>query len=273
MKHRQFVVLVLVFGLLAGSGAQAQTELLRNPGFESISPCLYGQGDLPDDWLYGSGTAPGADTYSDGLDGSAVCGLNPGDFGHFPGVAAFDGHRWVAGADWPIAPAAEALSQLLDQPLVPGSAYVVSGQVIRSQSLVGSGTYQFWLGLGASFETDAVYLGEWDETSNASAWQERDAVFIAPPEADTHLYFILRPHVTGADVTYIGLDAVSLMPFEDGSREFVSRNDALPSGGSGSLADDILIQGTVGQGFHSMPAENPEFRVDPGFQRLEEQQP
>src|SRR5213594_1984852 len=110
--------IVLVISALLPSGGYAQ-NLIRNPSFESVpcnAPCGQDQGLMPSDWFTApySIVLPPADTWSN--DGSY--GLSPGSYGHFPGLLAADGTRWVAAASYPNAfGLIEFVGQTLTAPL------------------------------------------------------------------------------------------------------------------------------------------------------------
>lgn len=199
----------LVFGASAAvmyvvSGTSA--DLLRNGSFELVPGAHHDQGILPNEWVQTSGIYAGADTY----DTTGVYGLWPSEYGHFSGVVAQDGNRWVAGACFGSG-VSESFGQLLSAPLVPGWSYELSAQLHASYTLAGMGGFEVFLAPAASMQ-NAVPLGYLGSTLSNMAWEGRSVVFMAPPGAAELPYLILSPYNATLDVlSYPGIDAVALV--------------------------------------------------------------
>ena len=188
---------------LVSLSATAHASFITNGSFETVPNGTRDQGLLPSGWFQASGISPGADTYSN--DGSY--GLNPGDFGNFPGVTAFDGIRWVAGAS--VAGFGdESFGTKLTMTLTPGQEYMLQAhlyQAIRSD-LDNPGAYRLSLSDGST----TVSLGSLAPTTGINAWEARSLTFTAPTDASSRPFLIFTPYRTTAGIAYPGLDDVSL---------------------------------------------------------------
>lgn len=191
------VALCIVLGMAQATDA---ANLLRNGSFETVPGNNHNQGLLPSDWVQYSGPSPGADTY----DASGVYGLWPSDFGHFTGVTAKDGIRWVAA--WS-GQGGEVFAQLLTAPLTAGTQYTLSAYLRPAYDYPYLGTYEISLGSA----TDSLVLGQLSPAvSSTASWQESILTFTAPQGSDTHPYLVFGPHLLANSDVYIGIDAVSL---------------------------------------------------------------
>lgn len=193
--------LVVAFSVILGTaGVVEAANLLRNPGFETIPGTVYGQAILPSDWIQLMGM--GADTYSN--DGSY--GLNPGDFGNFPGVTAHGGIRWVAG--WNGGP--ESFAQELTAALTPGTAYDLSAFLITAKrgDISASGSYEISLTSDLN-QPNWVVLGTLSPLSGAG-WSGSTLTFVAPHDAGALSYIVLKPVSGDANSSYPGIDDLSL---------------------------------------------------------------
>ena len=156
---------------------------------------------MPSEW-YSAASSP--DTYSN--DGSY--GLNPGDYGNFPGIMAHGGLRWVAGAS--VGP--ESIGQILTSPLMAGAAYSMSAylqQAIRGD-LNNPGGYDVrFESADRSLGFDAGILGY--TTTVAAGWTLEVMNFTAPANATslTRIVFVPVSPAAGGG-SYSGLDDVTL---------------------------------------------------------------
>ncbi len=178
-------------------------NLLRNPGFEEIPGVAGGQGLMPSEWLSFNVTP---DTYSN----DGMYGINPGDFGNFPGVTAFSGARWVAG--W--SAANEQFAQVLTMPLQPGQTYSLSGwmlQALRSD-LDNPGGYEIYLVADELSSTDSgELLGYLGSTADLDDWAFFTLDFVAPANSNTLPILVFSSTALDpATGSYAGLDNVSL---------------------------------------------------------------
>jgi hypothetical protein len=170
-------------------------SLVANGGFETIGPAQLGQGLLPASWV---ATVNSADTYS--TDGSF--GLNPGDFGHFPGTLAFEGIRWVAGADFP-----ESFGQVLATPVQPAVLYRVSAALHRDTgSRVGAGGYE--VRLKATMASTSFVVAGTLAAVSSSVWETRSFTFTLPAASSGLPFLELVP--VGAS-SYPAIDDLSLV--------------------------------------------------------------
>jgi len=173
---------------------------LRNPSFETVpSPPQFGQALMPTEWRH---VELSADVWS--TDGSY--GLAPGEFGHFTGMSAQDGNRWVAGASFP-----ESFNQQLTARLANNASYRVSAWLLQNNnfSYDSPGSYRFTLTQTAS--PAGAVLGTFAPTSSNSSWAYRELCFTAPADANTRPFLLLTPTtVTGAN-TYPGIDNMQLI--------------------------------------------------------------
>lgn len=211
---------VLIFIITAAPGeSRAQPNLLRNPSFESFTTsCLSAQGELPDEWLQsGNNTSYGADTYHDLDTAFDGCGLEAGAFGHWPGIKAQNGDRWIAGGR--TQSIAESTGQYLSTLLTPGFGYTVSGWILRDGGTGGyirrdpSG-YNVWLSSGhvLHLAEQRVAVGVLGPTDDPANWTFDSFDFTAPENAGDFPYIIFEPFASsfGLGGGYPGLDDVSL---------------------------------------------------------------
>jgi len=199
---RPICILSALLGL-AGSVA-AQSNLLRNPGFETVPNADRGQGILPSEWL---NVRASADTYSN--DGSY--GLGPATGGNFFEVTANEGIRWVAG--WALVQ--ETFGQELSTPLVGGVGYELSAALIQAKrsDLDVKGGYEVYL--AKSYQdafSSPVLLGRLGPTTDSYAWEVASLSFTAPADANqlNFLYFSPYSESTTIGVAYPGLDSLTL---------------------------------------------------------------
>ena len=212
----------ILFGFALLTQIAHSQNLLRNPSFESVPDGSHGQGLLPSDWLDATGgIVPWADTYSN--DGSY--GLPTNNGGHFPGVTAPDGIRWVAGGFFPAGSLgsasdhtySEAFGQLLTAPLVPDTTYTFSALLHQDMLATGYGAnypggYDVFLSPTSSVsDPSAVFVARLSRTTGLDAWEERATYFIAPHNAADLLYIILSPYSMDSTIrTYPAIDNLSL---------------------------------------------------------------
>ncbi len=201
---KRVILAGIVSGLFVlGSVGIAQANIIRNASFENVSSSSSGQGFLPDDWVNITPPSPAADTYSD--DGSY--GLSPGDWGHFAGVTAKDGHRWVAG--WS-AGGQESFGQWLTAPLIAGTNYDVSAWLHQDThtSLNNPGGYEIFLTDTPGIQTEMI--GVLGSTTSGGGWEQFSFSFTATT-AMAELDFIeFGPSDIGSGGVYPGLDLVSM---------------------------------------------------------------
>jgi TolB protein len=187
--------------------ALAQGNLVSNPSFELVpcaTPCSPGQGALPSGWI---GLSLSPDTYSN--DGSY--GLGPGEFGHFPGVTAPDGIRWMAGGSFP-----EILGQT-GVALTPGVEYAISAFLHEDNgaggfALPNPGSYRVELWDGTTTAADKLVLGTFALTADPTSWEFRTFNVVAPAGASTHTVLALVPVGSPQGAAYPGIDNVVIQP-------------------------------------------------------------
>ncbi|MGD9857101.1 MAG: hypothetical protein AB7U20_19310 [Planctomycetaceae bacterium] len=201
--------MLLALGLLEflGLAGPACAALLSNPSFETVPDSSAGQGLLPSDYFNAGNIGLGADTYSS----DDSYGLSPGAFGNFPGAAALDGIRFVAGAENP-GNFNEAFGQTLSVPLMPGSSYTFTAS-IRERLGGGfvSGGYELLLSPSTAFDdAGAMSLGLLDPTTGLDDWEFRSLTFLAPANALSLPNFILAPYSASSGEAYIAIDDLSL---------------------------------------------------------------
>jgi hypothetical protein len=194
------------------------SNLLENPGFETVPNSNVGQGFMPSDWvtLPASIGVPG-DTYSN--DGSY--GLQPGVApfaNNFLGVLAYEGIRFVAG--WAIVP--ELIVQDLSSPLESGETYRISGWLQQSYNHDTQGAYEIYLAEDHDVNvltTGKTKVGQLDHTdSYGDGWTYRETSFVASGSGKD--VFALSPYNVGSNA-YPGLDDVSLNKFEGCEEEHI----------------------------------------------------
>jgi hypothetical protein len=175
------------------------TTLVVNGSFEDVGgSTLTGQALLPVSW---TAITLSPDTYSN--DGSY--GLLPGGFGHFPGGAAFDGIRWVAGGSFP-----ETLGQALAASVQPGVRYTVSAAIRRDTGATpGTGSYEVRL-KSTLLSTTFVVAGRFAEPVG-TGWETFAFDFALPVAGPAYAFVELVPFASGAQVSYPGIDAFSIV--------------------------------------------------------------
>ena len=209
--------IVLVISALLPSGGYAQ-NLIRNPSFENVpcnTPCGQDQGLMPSDWFTGpySIVLPPADTLSN--DGSY--GLPPGSFGHFPGVLAADGKRWVAAVSYPnVYGLIEFVGQTLTAPLTPRARYTLTASVHRDNGSTGfafptPGSWRVELWSTTTSDTARkIVVGELGIVGGNS-WVQQTLDFVAPADVGTYRNLVFVPISSSATAAaYPALDNVSL---------------------------------------------------------------
>lgn len=209
---RAFIAAAVV---LSSVGASVRADFITNASFEDVPDTSTGQGFLPTGWLQTGTFTPGADTYSN--DGSY--GLAPDGFGNFPGVTAFDGIRWVAGAAFgrlasSTTVAGEAFGRVLETPLTPLEEYRVDAhlhQALRTD-LANPGGYHLFLAVDGSAGglAGALLLGALAPTTAAGGWEARSLTFIAPSDAASRTLLIFAPYQVTSGNAYPGIDVTTV---------------------------------------------------------------
>ena len=175
-------------------------SLIPNGDFES-GTALCTQGSLPFPWFQAGLTSPGADAYS--TDCNLLGGLAPDFLGNFPGLAAFDGLRFVAG--WSEA-GGEAFGVPLTTPVVAGNAYGLRAAFSASASHSGTSGYEVWLSADMQLDAGDFQVGLIGNGAGPGAWTVDGLVFVVPAGASAFDYMILSPAGPGSD-TYMATDA------------------------------------------------------------------
>ena len=212
MDIRSIALVFLLFGSII---RPATAGFIGNGGFEDVPGDETGQGLLASGWLTATAISPGADTYS--ADGSY--GLAPDGFGNFPGVTAFAGGRWAAGAAFGRMAASagvggEAFGTNLLEALTPGAQYVLNAflfQALRSD-INHAGGYDLFLAVDDTPGglSTAVLLGALGQTTGSGEWEARSLTFVAPADAAARAFLVFAPYQAGDLNAYPGIDAISL---------------------------------------------------------------
>lgn len=175
-------------------------NLLRNGGFEDVPGGQTGQNLMPSEWV---AVRSSPDTYSN--DGSY--GLPPEGFGHFPGVVAAEGIRWIAGS----AGIGEHPGQALSAALEPGVEYRVSVRMHQARDYANAPA-KVRIALadsGDAAPTTSVEVGGLRVENGATEWGADAFTFVAPANAAALGWFVIRPDASEGN-TYPGIDALVL---------------------------------------------------------------
>jgi hypothetical protein len=164
---------------------------------------------LPSNWVAHQASA---DTFSN--DGSY--GLVESDFGHFPGVVAFDGIRWVAGGG--VNAVIESFKQITAAPMEAGVRYLATAYIHRDTGTTGfarpePATYSITL-IDDIDPTEIALIGSFDPPASGDTWEAREFSFVAPAlSAGGNFTGVLMTPVSTNG--YPGLDLLSLQQASD----------------------------------------------------------
>lgn len=182
------VIGICLTSLLSSLALEAQTNLVPNPGFESILqvPCNYmGPGDMErfiPDWHQGAAST--ADIFS--TNATAGCAMNPGlqlphsgtNMAH---MISGTGTTWV-----------EYVSTNLTQPLVKGKKYYCEAYVLLlSRSGSGTNNLGFFFGTGSCQPLPTCYRSEAPQVKctdfilDKTNWTKISGYFVADKEYTT----------------------------------------------------------------------------------------
>lgn len=234
MHHALLRTIVAVAATVISLTAQ---NLIPNPGFETGSVPACTQGVLPAPWVQASNTNPGADVWA--ADCSASGGLQIDQWGHFPPTfQPHGGQRFATG--W--SSANEALATPLNNNLVPGQVYRLSGWFVASLQHSGHSGYDVFLS-SSPFRQTGYYLGSIGISATTSTWTQHFLDFQAPPNVS---WLVFDPRTD--DNNYLGIDDLMLAPSPTGAGRFVGWGQALPGTnglpvlhGSGNVAPNQNI--------------------------------